>query len=355
MSTVSAPPEPPASDAARAAKAVRRTATRRAVGLLAVLAALALAVLAGLAVGAKSVPPHEVWQALVHFHGGADQLVVREKRLPRTELGLVAGVALGLAGALMQALTRNPLADPGILGVNSGASTAVALGMAFFGVSGVFASAWCALAGAALASVLVYLLGSSGRSGATPVRMTLAGTATTAVLTAVTSAVLLLRPSAFDQFRYWNVGSLVGRESSVVVRVLPFIAAGAVLALALGRSLNALALGDDAGRALGTHPGRTRVLGGLAVTLLCGAATAATGPIGFVGLAVPFVARALTGPDQRWVLPYSALLAPVLLIGSDVLGRIATRPGEIEVGIVTAFLGAPVLIALARSGRVPQL
>ncbi|MER7849652.1 iron chelate uptake ABC transporter family permease subunit [Kitasatospora sp. NPDC096077] len=318
-------------------------------------AVLALTVLLSLAVGAKSIPLHTAFDAVFHFTGGQDQLVVRHERLPRTELGLVVGAALGLAGALMQALTRNPLADPGLLGVNSGASAAVAVGIGFVGLRSPLGYVWFAFAGAAAVSVLVYLLGSIGRSGATPVRLALAGTAVTAALTAFTSAILLLRPATFDQFRYWNVGSVVGRSTDLVVQLLPFIAAGAVLALALGRPLNALALGEEAGRALGAHPTRTRLLAMAAITLLCGAATAAVGPIGFVGLVVPHLARFLTGPDQRWVLPFSAVLAPILLIGADVLGRVVTRPNEVEVGLVTAFLGAPVFIALARGGKVARL
>jgi iron complex transport system permease protein len=311
--------------------------------------------LLSIVVGAKPIPLHSAFQALFHFDGSEDELVVRQERLPRTELGLLVGVALGLAGALMQALTRNPLADPGLLGVNSGASAAIAVAIGYLGLQSPLAYVWFAFGGAAVVSVAVYLLGSAGRSGATPVRLALAGTAVTAALTAFTSAVLLLNPGTFDQFRYWNVGSLVGRDTSVVRQLLPFVAVGAVLALALSRPLNALALGDDSGRALGARPGRTRALGALAVVLLCGSATAAVGPIAFVGLAVPHLARFLTGPDQRWVLPYSAVLAPLLLVGADVLGRVVARPDELEVGIVTAFLGAPVFIALARGGRISQL
>ncbi|MEU6172580.1 iron chelate uptake ABC transporter family permease subunit [Streptantibioticus parmotrematis] len=338
-----------------AGPARRRSTAAKAFGLVACLGALAVVLLLSLAVGAKSIPPHSAFDALFHFNGSDDELVARQQRLPRTGLGLEVGVALGLAGALMQALTRNPLADPGILGVNSGASAAVAVAIGFLGLNGTLSYIWFAFAGAALVSVVVYVLGSAGRTAATPVRLALAGTAVTAALTAFTSAVLLLEPDTFDQFRYWNVGSVVGRDASVIWQVMPFVAVGAALALGLSRSLNALALGEDSGRALGARPGRTRALGALAVTLLCGAATAAVGPIGFIGLVVPHLARFLTGPDQRWVLPYSAVLAPVLLVGSDVLGRVVARPGEVEVGIVTAFLGAPVFIALARSGRISQL
>ncbi len=202
---------------------------------------------------------------------------------------------------------------------------------------------------------MVYALGSTGRASATPVRLALAGTAVSAALGAVVSGLVLTDPDTFDAFRFWSVGSLAGRDLHVLAAVAPFLLAGAVIALGLGRPLNALALGEDTGRSLGAHLGRTRILGGLAVTLLCGAATAATGPIGFVGLTVPHVARAITGPDQRWVLPYSMVLAPTLLLGADVIGRVIARPGEVEAGIVTAFVGAPIFIYLVRRRKLAQL
>jgi iron complex transport system permease protein len=255
----------------------------------------------------------------------------------------------------MQALTRNPLADPGLLGVNAGASFAVVAGIALFGVTGVGGYVWFAFVGAAIASVAVYMLGSAGRSGPTPDRLIMAGAAVTAVLYAVIDAFLLLNPVTFNEFRFWNVGSLSGRTMSVVVQLAPFFAAGILLTLSLARSLNALALGDQTAVALGAHIGRTRALGVFAVTLLCGAATAAAGPIAFVGLAVPYAARLITGPDQRWVLPYTMVLSPILLIGSDVIGRLVNEPEELQVGIVTAFVGAPVFVWLVRRRRVTKL
>jgi iron complex transport system permease protein len=214
---------------------------------------------------------------------------------------------------------------------------------------------WFAFLGAALASVVVYMLGSSGRTLATPDRLVVAGAAVTAVLFAFNSAVLLLNPRAFDQFRFWTVGALAGRNFEIVYVTLPFVVVGLVIALGLAPSLNALAMGDQLGRALGVNVGRTRVLGVVAVMLLCGAATAAAGPISFVGLAVPHVARLLVGPDQRWVLAYSMVLAPILLIGADVVGRVLGAPGELQVGIVTAFLGAPLFIALCRRRKLAML
>jgi iron complex transport system permease protein len=334
---------------------LRRPVAVRPLGLLLAAALLALVVLASIAFGARSIDLATVWDALWHGGDSDAAVIVRELRVPRTLLGLGCGVALGLAGALMQALTRNPLADPGLLGVNAGASAAVVVAVAWLGVSTLTGYVWFAFAGAAIAAVVVYALGSAGRSGATPVRLALAGTAITAALVAFTEAVTLTDIETFDAWRAWSVGSLAGRDSDTLGMVAPFLVAGVLLSALVARPLNALALGDDAGRALGAHIGRTRLVGAVAITLLCGAATAAIGPIVFVGLTVPHVARAITGPDQRWVFAYSAVFAPVLLLGADVIGRVVARPAELQVGIVTAFIGAPVFIALVRRKRIAQL
>ncbi|MEU6463078.1 iron chelate uptake ABC transporter family permease subunit [Streptomyces sp. NPDC046976] len=327
----------------------------RLLGLLLACALLVLVTVVSVAVGAKAIPPGDVLRALFHGPASVDGAVVLDLRLPRTLLGITVGAALGLAGVLMQALTRNPLADPGILGVNMGASAAVVVAIALWRTTDPSFRIWFAFAGAGLAAALVQLLGSRGRTGPAPVRLALAGTAVSAVLSALISVVTLLRPDVFDQFRFWGVGSLAGQPMSVLTGILPFLGAGALLALGLSGSLNALALGDDTARALGTAVLRTRVLGMLAVTLLCGAATAAVGPIAFVGLAVPHLARAFTGPDHRWLMPYSMALGASLLLGSDILGRVVARPGEIQAGIVTAFAGAPVFIALVRRRRIAEL
>jgi iron complex transport system permease protein len=311
--------------------------------------------LLSISVGARPVALHRVWSLLVAPDGSADAIVVHDLRVPRTVLGLLVGSALGVAGALMQALTRNPLADPGLLGINAGAATAIVLAVALLGVTSATGYIWFGFAGAAAAAVLVYGIGAQGRSGATPVRLALAGTAVTAALTAIVNGIVVLDTSVLERYRFWLVGALGGHDADTVWQIAPFMVVGLVLALALARPLNALALGDEAGRALGAHVGRTRAAGAVAVTLLCGAATAAAGPIVFVGLTVPHVARAICGPDQRWVLPYSAVLAPTFLLAADVLGRVVGRPGELEVGIVTALLGGPVFVALIRRRRIAQL
>ena len=332
-----------------------RRALPRLAGLPLCALALVAVVAASIAIGAKSIPLGDVVAGLFGDDGSESAAIVRELRVPRTLVGLAVGVALGLAGALMQALTRNPLADPGILGVEAGAAAAIVGAIALFGVTEPRAYIWFSFLGAAVASIVVYLLGSHGRAGATPVRLALAGVAVTAALTAFTNGLILLDQEAFDEFRHWVVGSLAGRDMAILAEVGPFLIAGTLIALALARPLNALALGDDSGRALGAHVGRTRVLGAVSITLLCGAATAVAGPIVFVGLCVPHMARAIAGPDQRWVLGYSLLLAPILLLTADVIGRVVISPSELEVGVVTALIGAPVFIALVRRKRIAQL
>ncbi|WLQ43880.1 iron chelate uptake ABC transporter family permease subunit [Streptomyces laculatispora] len=317
------------------------------------LALLVLVCLASIGIGAKALPLADVWHGLFHYAGSNDDVLVRQVRIPRTVLGLIVGSALGLAGAVMQALTRNPLAEPGLLGVNAGASAAVVSAISFFGVTSLTGYVWFAFAGAAIVSVAVYLLG--GSRSATPVRLALAGTAVTAALYGYVNAVQLLDSAALDRLRFWTVGSLASANTETVGKVWPFIAIGVVLTLLIARPLNALEMGDDTARALGAHLTRTRVIAMLAVTLLCGAATAACGPIVFVGLMIPHLVRVITGPDMRWILPYAAVLSPVLLLGADVVGRIVARPSELQVGIVTALIGGPVFIHLVRRKRMSQL
>ncbi|GAA4225624.1 iron chelate uptake ABC transporter family permease subunit [Actinomadura meridiana] len=323
--------------------------------LVLLTAVLALTVVASLAIGAGDVPLGRVLPGVFSPDDGSrPELIVHELRLPRTLLGIAVGMALGVAGAVMQALTRNPLAEPGLLGVNGGAALAVVIVIGAFRTDEPLVYVWAAFVGAAGAAMLVYMIGGRGRGGASPARLVLAGAAVNAVFSALTAGLMLLSPSSFNGFRFWQVGGLGGREMSVFVRILPFVLAGTILALLLARPLNALGMGEDAGRALGSRPGRTRALGALAVVLLCGSATAAVGPIAFLGLAVPFIVRMLVGPDQRLVLPYSLLLAPVLLLGADIIGRVIA-PGELETGIVTAFLGAPLFAVMVRRGRMRDL
>jgi iron complex transport system permease protein len=311
---------------------------------------LAAAVVLSLCVGNQWIGPGEVYHALANFGGSDTERVVRYLRVPRTGAGLLVGVALGLSGGLMQGVSRNPLADPGILGVNAGAAVAVVGATGLLGVHNLTEYVWFAMAGAAVATVVVYLIGGVG-----PVKLALAGAAISALLGSITSAATLLDLSTLNEYRFWVVGSLSLATGSIVTQAVPFIAAGIVLALALGRALNQLALGDDLAQSLGTRMVMVRVLAGVAVVVLAGTATAIAGPIGFVGLAVPHVARRFVGPDYRRLLPWSMVLAPTVLLLADVLGRIVVRPAELQVGIVTAVIGAPLFIALVRGRRVAGL
>lgn len=341
--------------------AARRAGTASVAGpaLVALLvAALLLACFASLAWGVREIPLGTVWRALVDpadpslaERSANDVAVVREQRLPRTLLGLLAGLALGLAGALLQGLTRNPIADPGLLGINSGASLAVVVAIAVLGVADLAAFAWFAYAGAGLAALLVYGAASLGWEGPTPVRLALLGAAVTASTTALITLVLTTDRSALEDFRFWSVGSLVNRDLGIAATVAPQLVVAVVLALASARFLDATALGDDVARGLGQSLGRGRALVVISVVLLSGSAVALAGPMAFVGLVAPHVARRLSGPGYRWVLPLSALLGPIVLLTADVAGRLVARPGELEAGLMVAVVGAPALVALVRAGR----
>ncbi|TQL67963.1 iron complex transport system permease protein [Nocardioides albertanoniae] len=335
-----------------------RLRLRRAVGVLALLIVLAVLLLASVAVGSRPLAFGEIWHGLLPPYDAnpteAD-LIVRDLRMPRTLLGLVTGIALGLAGGLIQGHTRNPLADPGILGVSAGAACAVVVAIMFLDVTSAGGYIWFALAGALIASSVVFGLSTIGGGNPSPVSLVLGGAAVAAFLSAITSAVVLLDQATLDAYRFWVVGSVSGRGIEVLTPLLPFFAVGIVLAVANGPGLNVLSLGEEVARSLGTNIALNRILGITAITLLAGAATAACGPIAFIGLAVPHVARAFTGPDYRWLLPCSALIGAVMLITCDIIGRVAARPGELQVGIVLALVGAPFFIALVRRRKLVTL
>ncbi|MDQ0426287.1 FecCD family ABC transporter permease [Cellulomonas iranensis] len=328
---------------------------RRTVGLVVGVVALLLAVLASLAFGARVVGWQDVVAGVLHPDTSQIAQAAVQSRVARTVLGLLVGAALGVGGAVLQGLTRNPLADPALLGISSGASLAVVLGIMLLGLSTLTQYVWLAFAGAALTSLLVYAIGSLGREGATPLKLALAGAATTAALSSAISMVLLSRTDVLDTFRFWQVGSLGRASLAEIGQLAPFLVVGAVLAVGSARGMDAIALGDDVAVGLGQRVGLVRAAGGVAAVLLCGTAVAAAGPIGFVGLVVPHLARVLTGPGHRWLLPYSAVLGASLLLAADVVGRVVARPQEVEVGIVTAVLGAPVFIAIIRRHKVREL
>ncbi|MEH1029836.1 iron ABC transporter permease [Micromonospora profundi] len=328
-----------------------RTGRRVAVTAGAALVLL-LAVLASFALGSRQLGVDQVWHALVAPDSGDATVIVRELRMPRTALGLAVGLALAMAGVLFQALTRNPLAEPRILGISAGASFGVVLAISVFGVGTLAGYVWFGIAGALLAGVLVFAIAARAREGASPVTLALVGAALDASLASGVYALLSIDARTFEEYRFWVVGGLAGRDLTVTAQLLPFVVVGLVLAAVVARGLDALALGDDVARGLGHRIGLVRLGGGLAAVLLTGAAVAAAGPIAFVGLAVPHLARALVGADHRWTLAVSALLGPALLLSADVVGRLVAPPGEIPAGIVTALIGAPLLAFLVRRARV---
>lgn len=280
---------------------------------------------------------------------------IYEARIPRTLLGLAVGAALGLAGACMQGLTRNPLADPGLLGIHAGATTAMVVSLTFLEVRGIGGQLWFAFAGAGLAAALVHALGSLGPGTRTPARLVVAGAAVTAALTSFTSAVLLADRSTLEEFRFWSVGNVAGRGYEPLVTVLPFLVIGAAIALTYASKLDALALGDDVARSLGNRPGRDRLIIGIAIVLLCGAATAAAGPIVFVGLMVPHAVRIFTGNAHGSLLPYCALAGAALAVSADIVGRLVLPPTEVQVGIMCSVIGVPVFLVLLGRGRLGAL
>lgn len=315
---------------------------------------LVLCVVASIAFGSRVVSLDELVSAVSgHADGIAEAAIL--KRVPRTLLAILVGATLGLAGAVLQGVTRNPLADPEILGVTSGAAFFVVVGIAYFGLSAPLSYVWVAITGCAVSAAFVYSIGSLGRGGPTPLKLALAGAITSAALTSLTAVVLLPRIDVMNEFRFWEIGGVGGATYDRIALILPFLAVGALICLASARGLNSLALGDDVAAGLGERVVRTRLVAAAGAFILCGAATAMAGPIGFVGLVVPHVCRFVVGIDHRWLLPYSALVGAILLTMADVVGRVVARPSEVDVGIVTALVGAPVFVYLARRQKVASL
>lgn len=338
----------PSPERARGPGSRLRGLTARTLGLLLAIVGLGVVVLASLRVGSVPLDTGTAIGAFTAFDGSNEHLIVRSLRLPRTVIGLGVGAALAVAGGVMQAVTRNALASPTILGINAGASFAIVTAVFLLGVVTPSMYVWFAFAGALATAVVVYLLGAVGRDGPTPVKLALAGAVVTALLGSWISAILVFNQRTLDEVRFWLAGSLAGRDLEVFWQVSPFLVGGLVASLALARQLNTMSLGEDVAAALGQRTALVRGVCAVVVVGLAGASVAAAGPIGFVGLAVPHMARVLVGADYRWILAYSAVLGPVMLLSSDILGRVVARPSEIQVGIVTAIVGAPVLIHLVR-------
>lgn len=350
MSDTATTTRPPAELAAP----LQRARRARGIALLGMCGVLVLCCILSITIGARDVAPADIWAGLTGNTDDIAQAAVA-KRIPRTALAAIAGAALAISGLVLQGLTRNPLADPHILGLNTGASLAIVIGIAWFGLSTATGYIWVAILGAGVTAVFVWSVGSLGYGGATPLKLTLAGAATTAALTSFVTAVVLPRPDIAENVISWEIGGIGGATASKLVQMAPFLLGGLVLSVWCARGLNMLGLGDDLAAGLGEKVARTRVLAGVAAVTLAGATTAITGPIGFVGLVVPHFCRLLVGVDHRWLLPFSALGGASLLLVSDVVGRVIAPPGEVDVGIITAVLGAPVFIAVVRRRRVREL
>lgn len=320
--------------------------------LLSSILSLALCIVASLAFGARHVEFRSVIDALMNLQIDSFSALVVRERIPRTVFSLIAGASLGVSGALMQAITRNPIADPSILGVNTGASLFVVSGIAFFQISTAGQYIGFALAGAGLTAIFVYGIGSLGYGGATPIKLALAGAATSAALASLVSAVILPRTEVMEAYRFWQVGSVSGATWQGIVAVLPFLVVGMAIGIFSTPALNALALGDEVATGLGVNTGVVRLICAFAGVLLCGATTALAGPIAFVGLMIPHSMRLLCGPDLKYIVPMSAVGGALLLTISDIIGRLLGNPGELEAGIVTAFFGAPILILIAMRAKV---
>jgi iron complex transport system permease protein len=330
---------------------VRRSLPRisRAAGLGLGVAVVFVTALISLRIGTRGLSTGDVWNGIFHYDSTSyEQTIVHSLRLPRTVIALGVGGALAVAGAIMQAITRNPLADPSILGVSSGASFAIVTAVYYGGLTATYQFMPFAFAGALAAALLVFVIGSTGQGGASPVKLALAGIVVSAFLASWTSALLLLDEETFAVVRYWFAGSVVGRDLDMFWSLAPFLLGGTLICLFLGHQLNVLSLGDDTAQSLGMNTTRTRLICTVLVVLITGAAVAIAGPIAYVGLAVPHMVRAVVGPDYRWILPYSLITGAIFLTLADVLGRVLMQPSEIEVGIVTAVFGAPFLIYLAR-------
>lgn len=341
----------PAPDAAH----LRRPASVRTLWLLVGVAVLLVLSVLSVSFGVRAVSVADVLAGLAGHTETVAQAAVY-KRIPRTVLAIAIGAALAISGAAMQAVTRNPIAEPGILGVSNGASLAVVIGIAFFGITSTWTYIGVAIVGAAGAATFVYAVGSLGRGGATPLKLALAGAATSAAFASLISAVMLPRVDLLQSFQAWQVGGVGGAEWSKIAILLPVLAVGALVCFACARGMNSLALGDDMASGLGERVFRTRLVSAIGAVVLAGAATAIAGPIGFVGLVIPHLCRLLIGTDHRWLLPFSALAGAALLLASDIIGRvIAPTSEEIQVGIITAIVGAPFFIWIVRRQKVREL
>lgn len=318
-------------------------------GLLVGVGLLVVCLLWSITLGAADITPEVVYEALVHYDDTEfDHLIIQTVRLPRVLAGFIVGASLAVAGAVMQGLTRNPLADSGILGINSGASFAVVLGITLLGNPSLSMYAVFALIGAGIAAVLVYALGSMGRGGSTPLKLTLAGIILTAFISSFTTAILIGNQDTLEKIRFWTAGSLAGRDMPLLIQTFPYMLVGLFGALIISRQITTISLGEDVAKGLGQNTIWVKAVAAVVIVLLAGGAVALAGPIGFVGLVIPHVVRFIVGVDYRWVIPYSAVLGAILVTVADVAARVIIRPQELPVGVMMAVIGAPFFVWLAR-------
>ena len=309
---------------------------------------LGLSLIASITWGAADIGFQDIYQSFTAYDGSTNHLIIRTVRLPRSLIAMLVGASLAVAGAIMQGLTRNPLASPGILGVNAGAAFAVVVGTFIAGSSSLTVYAWYAFAGAAISAIAVYFLGSLGRGGLTPFNLTIAGAALSAFIFSITSGILILSQRTLEEIRFWLAGSVAGRDLNLLLQVLPYICVGLILAIALSRQITILSLGEDTARSLGQSTALIKILAAISIILLAGASVAIAGPIGFVGLIVPHIVRLIVGVDYRWILPYSAILGAIMMLTADLCGRLVIQPSELPVGLVMPLIGAPFFIYLIR-------
>lgn len=303
-----------------------------------------------LVLGYTDLTIHTVIDAFNHFDGSNEHIIIQDVRLPRALIGTVVGASLAIAGALLQALTRNPLASPDILGFNAGASFFIVVALMLFSISSLQATTWIAFLGATIAGLLVYFLGSIGRDGMTPIKMTLSGAAIAALFGSLTQGLLVMDESALDQMLFWMSGSVQGRELNILLSVLPYIVIGVVIALTIATKINILTMGDDVAKGLGQRTGFVKLVTGIAIILLAGGSVAIAGPIGFIGIVVPHIVRTVVGNDYRWIIPYCAIVGGIFLVIADIGARYVLMPEEVPVGIMTALVGIPFFIYIARKG-----
>ena len=319
------------------------------IGLLLGAIALLLCLIASVAYGAADISLDTVFAALTNFDGSANHLIILTARLPRSLVAILVGAALAVAGAIMQGITRNPLADPAILGIEAGASLAVVATTFLFGSSSVNTYIGFAFMGAGLAAIAVYWLASLGRGGLTPLNLTIVGAVLTALFYSLTTGILIISQRTLDEIRFWLAGSIAGIDFSMLIQVLPYISIGLVMAFALSRQITVLNLGEDVAQGLGQSTVWIKAISGVSVVLLAGSSVAIAGPIGFVGLVVPHIVRFIVGVDYRWILPYAAIVGAILLLLADISSRVLLAPRELPVGVMTAIVGAPFFLYLARS------